>query len=93
MLAGTHVPNAPLRAAVADYRAVHGPAATSEQLAARAGLRCGTYLDRFSGRARRRAPSGAACTYGGRAMTTIRVEHAAAIADGDRAGPRELPGL
>jgi len=93
VLAGTHVPNAPLRAAVVAYRAANAPAATSELLAARAGLRCGTYLDRVLGARATPRTVRRGVPYGGRAMTTIRVEHAAAIAAAIGLAPRELPGL
>jgi hypothetical protein len=96
VLNGTHVPNAPLRARVAQVRAAAatgGDPLSSETLAARAGLSDGTHLERLIGARPASLTTKKTRRYGGRVMHAISIGHAARIADAAGIAHFEIPGL
>ena len=96
VLNGTHIPNAPLRARVAQVRAAAAAAGdplSSETLAARAGLSDGTHLERLIGARPASLTTKKTRRYGGRLMPAISIDHAARIADAAGIAHFEIPGL
>jgi hypothetical protein len=96
VLAGTHIPNAPLRTRVLDAKAAAAAAGgllTSETLAASAGLTCGTYVDRLLGVRPASTSTRNGRSYGGQLMKAIPIEHAIRIAAALGIPLKEIPGL